>query len=73
MAISLILRIFVIMKKGKIHIGSVSKEQLMKASRKASRELELENSIGWVSTHKVHKSKKTYNRTKKHKKDYSFE
>ena len=31
----------------------------MKASRKASRELELENSIGWVSTHKVHKSKKT--------------
>lgn len=45
----------------------------MKASRKASRELELENSIGWVSTHKVHKSKKTYNRTQKHKKDYSFE
>lgn len=45
----------------------------MKASRKASRELELENSIGWISTHKVHKSKKTYNRDQKHKKDYSFE
>jgi len=61
------------MKKGKIHIGKVSKEQLMKASRKASRELELENSIGWVSTHKVHKSKKNYTRKDKYKKDYSFE
>lgn len=45
----------------------------MKSSRKASRELELENSIGWTSMHKVHKSKKTYTRKPKHKKDYSFE
>ena len=60
------------MKNGKIHIGKVTKEQLMKASRKASRELELENSIGWVSTHKVHKSKKAYTRKFKHKKNYSF-
>lgn len=61
------------MKNAKIHIGKVTKEQLLKASRKTSRELELENSIGWTSMHKVHKSKKTYTRKSKHKKDYSFE
>jgi hypothetical protein len=58
------------MKNGKIYIGKVTKEQLLKASKKASRELELENSIGWVSNHKVHKSKKTYTRKSKHKKGY---
>lgn len=58
------------MKNGKIYIGKVTKEQLLKASKKASRELELENSIGWVSKHKVHKSKKNYNRKSKHKKGY---
>lgn len=34
----------------------------MRASRKGSREAELEDSTGWVAVHKVHKSKKTYDR-----------
>ena len=34
------------------------------ASRKGSREAELENSIGWASVNKIHKSKKTYDRKK---------
>lgn len=34
----------------------------VKANRKGSREAELMNSTGWVSVHKVHKSKKQYNR-----------
>jgi hypothetical protein len=61
------------MKKGKIHIGTFTKEDIIKSSRKASRELELVNSTGWVATHKVHKSVKDYKRNSKHKKDYSFE
>ena len=61
------------MKKGKIHIGTFTKEDTLKASRKASREISLENSTGWVSTHKVHKSLKDYKRNPKHKKTYSFE
>jgi len=40
----------------------------LKANRIASRELELqENSGGWRSVNKVHKSKRTYSRKKKHK------
>jgi len=34
----------------------------VRASRKGSRDAELEDSTGWVATHKVHKSKKTYER-----------
>jgi len=37
----------------------------VKANRKGSRDAELENCTGWVSTHKVHKSKKSYNRRDK--------
>jgi len=54
-------------------IGKITKEQIIKSRKKASRELELENSIGWTSTHKVHKSLKDYQRKPKHKKDYSLE
>ena len=39
----------------------------IKANRKGSREAEIELSTGFVAKHKVHKSKKTYNRKKKHK------
>lgn len=39
----------------------------IKANRKGSRAAELEDSTGFKSTHKVHKSKKTYSRKKKHK------
>lgn len=62
-----------IMKTGKIYLGKFTKEDSLKASRKASREMELQNSTGWVSKHKVHKSLKDYKRNSKHKKDYSNE
>ena len=55
------------MKNGKIHLGKFTKEDAMKANRKASREMSLENSTGWVSTHKAHKSIKDYTRKPKHK------
>lgn len=41
----------------------------IKANRKGSREAELEYETGFVSKHKIHKSKKIYNRKKKHKKE----
>lgn len=37
----------------------------VKASRKGSREAELENATGWKAVVKVHKSKKTYDRKNK--------
>jgi len=40
----------------------------IKANRKGSRDAELENSTGFNSMHKVHPSKKTYNRKIKHSK-----
>ena len=39
----------------------------IKANRKGSRDAELENSSGWKSVHKIHKSIKTYTRKFKHK------
>ena len=42
----------------------------VKASRKGSRDAELENSSGFKSTHKVHKSQKQYSRKSKYKDDY---
>jgi hypothetical protein len=42
----------------------------IKASRKGSRDAELENSTGFKSTHKVHKSQKNYSRKTKYKNDY---
>jgi hypothetical protein len=44
----------------------------VKANRKGSREAELMNSTGWVSVHKVHKSKKQYDR-KYNKKAINFD
>jgi hypothetical protein len=58
------------MKNKIINIGKFTKEDSMKASKKASREIELENSTGWVSKHKVHKSIKDYTRKPKHKNSY---
>lgn len=34
----------------------------IKAVKKADREIQMENSIGWTSTSKIHKSKKVYDR-----------
>lgn len=45
-------------------------EDYIKANRQGSRQAELENTTGFKSTHKVHKSKKTYSRKNKHKKSY---
>jgi hypothetical protein len=59
------------MKGGKINIGKFTLEDTIKANRKASREISLENSTGWISFHKVHKSAKNYTRKIKHK-NYSI-
>jgi len=56
------------MKTGKIYLGKFTKLDSLNASKKASREMELQNSTGgWVSKHKVHKSEKDYTRKLKHK------
>lgn len=55
------------MKTGIIHLGKFTKKDSLKASRKASREIELQNATGWISKHKVHKSVKDYTRKLKHK------
>ena len=46
----------------------ITKEQILKMNRKVRREEDIaNNSTGWVRSHAVHASKKTYNRKKKHK------
>jgi len=55
------------MKTEKIIIGRVTIEDIMTANKKASREMNLENSTGWNSVRKVHKSIKDYTRKPKHK------
>lgn len=45
----------------------ISKQDILKANRRGSREAELENKTGFVSNHKVHKSPKNYTRKIKHK------
>jgi hypothetical protein len=47
---------------------TITKMDYLKASRRGSREAELENSTGWKSSHKIHKSENIYNRKQKHKK-----
>ena len=41
-------------------------EDYIKANRKGSRDAELEDSTGWRGSHKIHPSKKTYNRKSQH-------
>jgi hypothetical protein len=55
------------MSKTKKYVKSKngSTVDFMKAVKRADREMELENSNGFVSTHKTHKSKKAYNRKSK--------
>ena len=43
---------------------------VVKASRKASREMQLEDNVGFIAVRKVHKSKKSYNRKCKFKKEW---
>lgn len=55
------------MSKTKKYVKSKNSSTVdfMKAVKKADREIELEHSNGFVSTHKTHKSKKTYSRKSK--------
>jgi hypothetical protein len=53
-------------------IGKITKEQIIKSRKKASREMEIEANAGWVATHKVHKSQKDYNRKPKHRNRIDF-
>lgn len=53
-------------------IGRITKEQMITSRKKISRNLELEVNVGWVATHKVHKSQKDYSRKNKNNK-YSYE
>jgi hypothetical protein len=55
------------MKNGILHLGTYTKFDSIKNMRKVNREVELQNSIGFISTHKVHKSSKNYTRKIKHK------
>ena len=42
-------------------------EMYIKASKKGSRDAEIEDATGFTSSHKVHKSKKSYSRKPKHR------
>ena len=53
--------------KGVIKIGKITQDQILTVYKKASREMEMENSTGWVSKHKVHQSAKDFKRNPKHK------
>lgn len=54
-------------------IGRITKSDIIKFNRIASREIGLENSTGWSSVNKSYKSIKNYTRKSKYKKDYSNE
>lgn len=48
--------------KSKVKIGKITKKQIIKMNKKISRDIELENQVGWKAICKIHKSKKQYNR-----------
>ena len=60
------------MKKLKSNKTKITAKDYIKAVKKADREQQLEDFIGWQRTTKVHKSKKVYNR-KSDKKKYNEE
>lgn len=45
-------------------------KDVIKANRRAGREIDLANSTGWTSVHKTHKSIKNYTRKDKHTKKF---
>ena len=51
----------------------IREKDIIKAYRKASREIELENRSGFVSRHKIHRSLKYYTRKIKHKNSQNFD
>ncbi|NDW18587.1 hypothetical protein D0T53_06615 [Dysgonomonas sp. 216] len=56
-------------RKKKKSQTKITVKDYIKAVKKADRDIQLETQTGWVSTNKIHKSKKVYNR-KNYKKDY---
>ena len=60
------------MKAKKMKIGKITQEDITKANKIASREMDMVDSTGWVSTHKVHKSAKSYKRNSKHQKSQNL-
>ena len=58
------------MKAQKKHM-KFTEQDYIKANKIAAREMDMVDSTGWVSVHKVHKSAKTYKRKSKHKVSYS--
>lgn len=50
----------------KFKVGKLQKEEMLIMDRAISREIELDNGLR-INHHRVHMSKKTYNRTQKHK------
>jgi hypothetical protein len=48
-------------KKAK-RVLKITTKDYLKAVKKADRENELAQQVGWRSVHKIHKSKKTYDR-----------
>jgi len=49
-------------KKKRRTSGKITIEDYIKAVKKADRDIQLSNNAGWVSSNKIHKSKKAYNR-----------
>lgn len=49
---------------------TITKEQIHTMNRKLSRDESLVDSVGWVATHKVHKSSKSYQRKNKRNEKY---
>ena len=49
------------------------RKDYIKANRKGSRDAELEFETGFVTSHKVHKSKKDYQRKPKHKNKFFYD
>ena len=43
----------------KSNIGKITKDQIIKARKATSREMEIANSIGWTATHKCISQQKT--------------
>jgi len=49
-------------KRGKKISKKVTVDDYIKAVKIADREMQQADTPGWISTHKIHPSKKTYNR-----------
>ncbi|MBP1639581.1 MAG: hypothetical protein H6Q17_1164 [Bacteroidetes bacterium] len=51
-----------LVKNNKYNKLRITAKDYIKAVKKANREIELVQQVGWKSTHKIHKNKKAYDR-----------